>query len=325
MEDIVSYTEQGIRAGFLRFNERNRKTRQVADIARVFKGYLQRFAEEEARAFAAGTPTDDATIGAALRLREEFRGLDPLTQLFLVRSFGQTVLKVVNIWGIGKFLNYESWSPFHDNITRIGAIELPQSSLYFHHMSGRDYARAAQRQDHTMYFRFEASFTLTGVDGLPTTPPTYESRVIDWQQFDNNDIDSLRAYNNNLNTYSTNHIRPDTHYKAERPTIEIDVYNGTNPEEDNCETYTRVEGQQGCLGTGDYLLRGNVSNRNGKIGTRGFVSGLIGALIESFYANKRSFIGRQPSEENVWTDSSGNRKLVVVRFSRAFTENDFRR
>ena len=324
MEDIVNYQERGnpgSLTGILRMHERNRNRRQVADIARVFKGYLQGFAEEEARAIAAGTPTDDATIGAALRLREEFRGLDPETQLFLVRSFGQVVLKVINIWGIGKFLNYESWSPFRDNITHIGGIELPQSSLYYHSMNDRDLARAAQRPDNTMYLRFRPSVTVTGVDGLPTTPPTYESFDLDWQQFNNERIDSLRTYNTE-NSYSTNHTCPDAEYKAARPTVEIDVYNGTNPEEDDCETYTSVQGPQGCLGTGACLLRGRIG---GEDGTSAFVNGLIGTLIDNFYANKRSFIGRQPSEGNVWTDKLGNHKLVVVKFNRAFTENDFRR
>lgn len=117
----------------------------------------------------------------------------------------------------------------------------------------------------------------------------------------------------------------DAQYRAARPTIEIDVYNGDNPDQDDSRTYTKVRGPQGCLGTGAYLLYGSLSDKNGKIGTSGFVSGLIGALIDSFYANKRSFIGRQPSEQDVWNDSLGNSKLVVVKFNRAFTENDFRR
>ena len=89
--------------------------------------------------------------------------------------------------------------------------------------------------------------------------------------------------------------------------------------EDDSRTYTTVRGPQGCLGTGAYLLRGRVAGENG---TQTLVSGLMNRLIESFYANKRSFIGRQPSEEAVCPK---NNKLVVVKFNRAFTENDFRR
>ena len=320
-EEIVSSQGQGSRVVFLRMHERNRNKRQLADIARVFKGYLQGFAEEEARAIAAGTATDDATIGAALRQREEFSGLDPHTQLYLVRSFGRVVLKVIHPWGVGEFLNFANWKPYWLAIQDIGGVELPQSSLYYHGLNNTDYGRAAKRRDHTIYLHFEASFTVIGEDGLPTIPPTYESRDIDWLQFDNNDIDSLRSYGGH-NNYSTNYSRPDAEYRAARPTVEIDVYNGTNPEEDNCRTYTSVQGPQGCMGTGAYLLRGRLS---GADGTSAFVSGLIGALIDSFYANKRSFIGRQPSEERVWTDKLGNSKLVVVKFNRVFTENDFRR
>ena len=320
-EEIVSYQGQGARASLLRMHERNRKRRQLADIARVMKGYLQTFAEEKERAIVAGTATDVVTIGTALRLREEFSGLDPQTHLTLALSFGQVVLKVINPWGVGEFLNYDSWKRYWLAIQDIGGIELPQSSLYFHGLNNTDYGRAAKQPGHTLFLRFRPSFTVTGDDGHPTIPPTYESRDLDWQQFDNNQVDSLRSYGGS-NNYSTNYSRPDAEYRAARPTAEIDVYNGTNPEEDNCETYTSVQGPQGCLGTGACLLRGRIG---GEDGTSAFVNGLIGTLIDNFYANKRSFIGRQPSENNVWTDKLGNSKLVVVKFNRAFTENDFRR
>ena len=94
-EEVVVYRGSGTnpasRAGLLRMHERNRKRRQLADVARVIKGYLQTFAEEKERAIAAHTATDVATIGTALRLRPEFDGLDPQTHLTLARSFGRVV------------------------------------------------------------------------------------------------------------------------------------------------------------------------------------------------------------------------------------------
>ena len=130
-----------------------------------------------------------------------------------------------------------------------------------------------------------------------------------WDEVDNGIIDRVRTHN------TTGLSTPAATYREARPKIEtwiVPIKNDGTPQVRHGPYYS-VSGKRGSCGKGPEKLNGRDAET--------FVSATKKRFCAKFYANPGSFIGSEPSEEALFTK---NNKWVVVKFSRAFTLDDFK-
>ena len=310
----------GLGSGLIMWHKAN--TYSTEDITRFIATYLQISARAEQEAYdaalAASKSVEEADVLARAAgeaaIEVEFPDLASTFELELVRLApdGRYWLKATHLWAMAKELAYKDWASFVRALANIGA-EIGVMSTYNYTSLSKNQLKNEYKKPDTVFY-LSILFNLAIVDGNGVPTGQFETLRPNWDEVDNGIIDRVRTHNNSGTS------SPMAIYSGARPTIQIWILpienDGTRQ---ICHgPYYSVSGNSGACGSGATKLNGRVS---GKDGTEKFVSALKKRFCAKFYANPGSFIGSVPTEEAVYPK---NDTLVIVKFNRAFTLDDFK-
>ena len=327
-EQIKSYKGRGTgsnpasRTGLILWHEAN--TYSTEDITRFIATYLQISARAEQEAYdaalAASKSVEEADVLARAAgeaaIEVEFPDLASTFELELVRlaQDGRYWLKATHLWAMAEELGYKDWNSFIKALLNIGAEIGVLSTYNYTSLSDNKLKIEYQKPDTVFYIDFKFLLAKLDEHGYPIEGYDYETYRPKWDEVDNDIIVRVRTHNH------TGLSSPMSIYRKTRPTIQIWILpienDGTRQ---ICHgPYDSVGGKNGACGSGATKLNGKNA---GKDGTETFVSALKKRFCAKFYANPGSFIGSVPTEEAVFPK---NDTLVIVKFNRAFTLDDFK-
>ena len=320
-ERITSYKGRGRSTGFLQYHASN--TYSSEDIPRFIASFLQIRARAEQEAYDAALADNKSVEEAKVLARDagqsaiekEFPKLPATFNLFLVRLApgGRHWLKTIHLWAMLEELGYDAWQPFQSAITNIGAEIGVLSTYNYTSLSDNQLKIEYQKPDTVFYIDFKFLLAKLDEHGNPIGGFDYETYRPVWDKVDNDIVTRVRCHHN------SGLSRPMAIYREARPKIEIWlVKNDGTPRRARHGPYYAVNGKNGACGSGATKLNGRQGGANG---TETFVSALKKRFCAKFYANPGSFIGSVPTEEAVYPR---NNTLVVVKFDRAFTLDDFK-
>ena len=304
--------------GLILWHEAN--TYSSDDIPRIIATYLQISARAEQEAYdaalAASKSVEEADVLARAAgeaaIEVEFPDLASTFGLELVRlaQDGRYWLKAKHLWAMAEELGYKDWASFIKALSNIGTEIGVMSTYNYTSLSPNQLKNEYKKPDTVFYLSLLFNMVIVDGNGVPTG---FDTLRPDWGEVDNGIIDRVRTHN------ATGLQSPMSIYSGARPTIQIwIVKNDGTPRRARHGPYDSVHGKNGACGGGATKLNGNVGGANGTVA---FVTALKKRFCAKFYANPGSFIGSVPTEEAVHPKSN---TLVIVKFNRAFTLDDFR-